>query len=756
MKKRTNPNLEKSYTDYFSTHVNNPITTPNNQELDQEYIKQQLKVLDNNTNKIPNNYRPQYENMYAKQSGFIGGQLNDREQLIYDKENTANLPKDRYDAFGEYLYNKGLLERDNVPRYISNYVNIDSAQRNKVPKSTIEKWIDLNNAITLDRNTRDMIINIPKHNFEVTDKISITNVSSVTRKIKVKVNNVKKIDFENGSQYMTIYDNPEVIFSSVTDASAYDNSDMFVIIENLKGFPGSTYIENIPLNTIIGRQNIILVHPEKKTYFSDRYYIKLITKFSGTYDPPSYNIVLTYLHIGGVPINRINAEYPINASHLQGFHVVKAITKDTITVELIKQPATSKINTGGNLNYVGKITNVEEGFVSPSEYTLQLNKVYTNIISVRLVSSEFPNTEKVIKSTPESKKNNKLYWQNLDDGDYVYSIELNSGNYTPDELSTEIQNLVFQVPRISAKDLGGIISDTTYTDSNFMRVAIDTKTDIVTFRSFKQSLLVKPFIQVDPPIDLKGTEPLNVASFSITINQKNHGLSVNDIILISGAIAYFGIPAEILNTEHAITEVIDKDRYKINVSHFNVSSQRSDSGGGSAVTIFVPNIFRLRFDYPDTFGRLLGFRNTGTDIAITKYNTSLSNIDLYEFEQSINESGEPITVKNNSIILSGDNYILITCQQINGIFNGGKIKNALAKILLSGIPGKVLFNTYVNAIIYLHEPILQLTELDLAFYTPDGELYDFNGLDHSFMLELTSISEVTKGTGITSRISKII
>ena len=31
---------------------------------------------------------------------------------------------------------------------------------------------------------------------------------------------------------------------------------------------------------------------------------------------------------------------------------------------------------------------------------------------IKLISSEFPNTEKVIKDSPEIRKNNKIYWQN--------------------------------------------------------------------------------------------------------------------------------------------------------------------------------------------------------------------------------------------------------------------------------------------------------------------------------------------------------
>ena len=50
----------------------------------------------------------------------------------------------------------------------------------------------------------------------------------------------------------------------------------------------------------------------------------------------------------------------------------------------------------------------------------------------------------------------------------------------------------------------------------------------------------------------------------------------------------------------------------------------------------------------------------------------------------------------------------------------------------------------------------ELRELDFEFYAPDGTLYDFSGLDHSFTLEIVSESEYLGGTNIDSRSGRII
>jgi nicotinate-nucleotide adenylyltransferase len=41
----------------------------------------------------------------------------------------------------------------------------------------------------------------------------------------------------------------------------------------------------------------------------------------------------------------------------------------------------------------------------------------------------------MIRSSPSVKKNNILYWQNIDDGEYIYSVEITPGNYTIDTLT---------------------------------------------------------------------------------------------------------------------------------------------------------------------------------------------------------------------------------------------------------------------------------------------------------------------------------
>lgn len=728
----SNPNLQESHTNYVIKNLN-----PD--------VNQQLQILENNKSKYPENYTPPYNKMYQSMPGLIGS----RDVHANPKES------ERFDPLGDFMYKKGLLDRDNTTRYIRSYLNIDSKYRNKTDSSIIPEWILLDSN-PLSFNTLDtrLFISHPNHPYETGDKISITGIQQQSKKLKIKVNNINIIDFTNNSLYMTIRTSSGFTFSNIGDAQAFDTSDLYVSISGVLGFPGKSYIENIPVNTINGIHRIYIVHPELGTYDPNIFYIKLITAFSGSYAPDDYNFSLTYYYIGGIPLNVINAEYPIDVNNLQGYHLIQETLNTGYYIDLPKAPGANLTGFGGNNINVGKIEELILGYPEPNTYIQKLNKVYDNIILVRMISSEFPNAEQVVKNI-SGKQNNKLYWQNLDDGDTVYNIEIDPGNYKPDELKTILETKFYATLRTSTADLGGILSSSTYTQNNYITVDINTKTDIVKFSSYKESLLIKPFTEVSPAIATSGGT--QAESYTLTLTHNNHGLSVGDSILIKGAIAYLGIPTDVLNTTHVVTEVIDGNRYKIVVSHFNLGTDRQDTGGGNAVKIYVPNLFRMLFNYTDTLGSVLGFRNSGDSNSITSYGSVVSNNDPYYLEQlQINAGKTPsYSLNNNAIILSGDNYILMVCKQIQTFIDYGSVKNVFCKILLSDLPGKVLFNSFVDTPVFYHNMLSGISELEFEFYSPDGILYDFNGLDHSFMLEFTTVHEIPKGSGISSKIGQV-
>ena len=84
-----------------------------------------------------------------------------------------------------------------------------------------------------------------------------------------------------------------------------------------------------------------------------------------------------------------------------------------------------------------------------------------------MISWEFPNTGFLINET-----NNILYWQNLEDGNAVYSITITPGNYTsPTDFTNEIQEKCALISRLNAS----IIHD--------IRVSINTSTHKISFKN---------------------------------------------------------------------------------------------------------------------------------------------------------------------------------------------------------------------------------------------------------------------------------
>ena len=162
----------------------------------------------------------------------------------------------------------------------------------------------------------------------------------------------------------------------------------------------------------------------------------------------------------------------------------------------------------------------------------------------------------------------------------------------------------------------------------------------------------------------------------------------------------------------------------------------------------------MRFDQSDTLGRVLGFRNPGEATSITPFDTIVSNQNKYQFETGQNAVGQTIPIRNNALQLSGENYIIMVAEPLRTLLAIGKIKNAFAKILLCDSPGRILFNSYVPITHYYEDPLSELYRLDISFFTSDGNLFDFNGVDHSFTLEIVTVSDIPEGTGINANTGK--
>lgn len=502
------------------------------------------------------------------------------------------------------------------------------------------------------------------------------------------------------------------------------------------------------------------------------------------------DVTITYHHYGGISIKNLNADFPIGFTSTVGFRYVSEITDNYISVELDKI-GLFDARFGGIYINIGLIDDITAGYARPNSYVVNLEKVYTNVVMVKMVNSIFPITQKTfIDGSAGGTKNNTFYWQNIDDGDVIYKIEIEPGNYSATELKHTFESLVHQVFRVNDKTVTHV--------RNYITLDIDEKTDKVVFSAYDEyianaSLVLHSSIRMSdinscthhassshgsgspgvllPPEDAYYLYPtgeffkkfpnvdLDCDAIRIMIYHPGNKVSVGQKIRITGSLNYKDIPAKYINTVHTVTRA-DGDYYDILLVNVNIDATLDTSIlGGEDIRIYSPTKFRIRFDYPDTIGKNLGFRNTGDVNSVTPYINVITNDVIYDGEDitsvvqsvtnlsidQINTNTVPI---RDALNLKGPPYILMTCKELPNLKNFGAIKDVFYKISMDGDYGSWARDSFVDTPLFFNNPLLRLSTLSLDFYNPDGVYYDFNGIDHSFVLQIITYDETPEGTGI--------
>jgi hypothetical protein len=440
--------------------------------------------------------------------------------------------------------------------------------------------------------------------------------------------------------------------------------------------------------------DITLITLTDPTYFSPNpnYFFIVLPiglQIGETYTISDYNFNLTYLTLDAIPLNTLNTSSQVNPNQLTSFHIIQSIDETGINIALNNKAITDTdaannnttvSNGGGNFVIIGHVSGISDGYPDANNYTITLPETYYNVVSIKLVSSEMPNANKTIRDFPPESANNKLYWNDIDDGDFVYSISVPPGNYTPDELIAALSAQFASTPRINSDPDTVKALGITYTPTHFIQTSINLNTNEVVFTPYKEFLLQNPIINIEPAISQDPAVPvIPGVTYALTIFQKNHGAKVGDVILVQNAISDSGIPSSVINGTHTVTDVIDLDTYKFDLAKFNLLPDRTITHGGVNVFIYVPDIARFRFDRSDTLGTVLGFRNPGDPLSITPYANVISNSNAYEFELSSNSLGQPIRLTNNALQMAGDNYMIMVANPVTVFESISAVKKHLQK-----------------------------------------------------------------------------
>ena len=635
----------------------------------------------------------------------------------------------------------------------STLLNIDSSYKNLYPKNIYKsdgKSLPLN-PLNFKENSNIITVNYPNHGLNNGDRIIIQNVNGID---KIVSNSFYLL---NKFKYMLIIFDDNFIninYKNYVD-SLYVNIELYgdTSIDNL--------INNIPLNSLLGMKKA-LIHNDipsldikdikldsiinKYFTFTDDLlnkkllYIELPLEYinqKDDYIEISQVFKISYLHISGIPLGFLNANYPINNYNYQSHHeIYNVINNDTFEVET-KIIAYSDVAGGGSKVQIMKIINSITGFPNANSYTITLKKNFNNVQKIELVSTEFPYIDLIVRENV----NDKLYWKNLSDGPHEYYITIDEGTYTTTTLLDKLITKLNSTLRITSTAVNKIY--------NFFDVQFETNTQTIQFTSYEQSRLPNSF-----SIRLETIN--NFVYYILTINHKNNFVSPEDIITISSAtdstvtiltdsvIQLYSIAAGYLNKDFSVYSVdINNQTYDVIIGlkdEIFTELVGIESRGGENVTIKSKTKVSLLFNKIDTIGDIIGFKNVGSDYSITDFKSVITNKDNYLNAINLDTVGNEITYSSGFINLSGKyNYFLMYLNDIEFIHSNNNQPSAFAKILLAGNPGDVLFNTFVKqpTDIYSKDfPIANLSELIIKFTYPDGTPLDFRNTNHSFTLRI--------------------
>ena len=629
----------------------------------------------------------------------------------------------------------------------STLLNIDSEHRDIYPKhicSSDGKILPLN-PLTLTIGSDIININYPNHNLNLNDEIIIQNVEGISRQL------IDSFYLVNNLKYLIIY------YGDGSDM--YSNykqfvEDLYINIELVGEQTEKNNISNIQFNSLLGIKryllytdisdtDLVLIKDFFQTNFStsENYRVALYIELSNDYIDILNSFIkinqifkISYLHIGGVKLGYLNANYPINNYNYQkSYFVYNVVDNNTIQFQSNYQ-SYGTIQGGGKNVQVMKILDSIIGYPDADNYVINLKKSFTNVVNIELVSSEIPYIDLLIKKN----ENDKLYWKQIEDGNHIYSVVIDEGFYTPSLLLKKLSENINLVPRITST-----ITNPIY---NNFDIIFEDNLQKITFKPYNLSKLVNSISCHKEIID-------STNYYILTIKHFNNLVEIGDIITISDStdityknnLSFDLINSSYINKDHTIYNINLKNQtYDIilgSEDQIELSISQVELKGGPNTVIKSKTKTSFLFNKLDTFGDILGFKYVGDNYSIIDYNSIITNQDTYIYSNNLDFVGNENSYSNGFLNLVGKyNYILMYLNDIEYIYNHTNTQSAFAKILLSGNPGDILFNTYVALPSNIYSktfPISTLTNLTIRFTYPDGNRINFRNINHSFTLKIT-------------------
>lgn len=537
-------------------------------------------------------------------------------------------------------------------------IYIDSKNRNKFYKNILTEdiyYLD-KNPISVTKNSNQLQIYIPNHNLIKDDLVIIENVIS-----------------ENINDTFNIYLDTNRL---KIDISKY--------IQTFRNFLEYDIIFNISSNKIFNSLNVnviksnISIEIEEFTYLI----INLNTNYISTINLEILDLTFIFKDFNNIKLKNINANYPIDENHANGYQIISNTIQNYIFISTYNISINNGIF-GGNNIMINKINFQEKGYENSNYFEINLFKVFYNVISIRMISSYFPENINIIS---ENLQTNKLSW--IDEEKNSYSILLDNSN---DILNTIIEKIN-----------GTQISNTNYT---FYLKSQIKGNDFFELNVYSKIILYEALSKLT--ILSNQTELLLQR---INVYFPNHNLQDGDEILLENVISFEGIPENMLNTTHIITK-IDNNNVYFSLTAYNIKQSTISNKNNGGKTIFLLIKKKIKFNENNLLKRL--------------------GIEQYDFSEQI-KNRYPIQLYPSyfyikTVINNGD-------ECLNNFTNKG-LNNILSKKYLNKNYVKNEINS--NLSLKFDPPINSLYKIIFSMEYDDANLVDFYNIDNNFVLRIS-------------------
>jgi len=645
-------------------------------------------------------------------------------------------------------------------------LNVDSSYRNIIPKNIVKSDCKLlpNNPMKFTKGDSKVSINYPNHTLKVGDYITIQNVQGKSFSLInsfILINNVK---------FLIIYSLTNQLIDVPIDYKNYTD-ELYINIEIIGNQTQNSLINNINSNILLGYKKYLIyndipqeiqknITEELSEYpnfnIENALFIELPFKYKN--NDKNYHIInqifkISFMHIGGIKLGYLNANFPINNYNYQSNYQISNIYDDDNFEITLNFSSYANLQEGGKNIQVMKIIDTISGYPDSDSYTLNLKNSFNNVTNIELVSTEIPYIDLTIKKDI----NDKLYWYNIEDGQYLYSVQIDEGYYSSKSLLDKIKEKINQVKRITSKD--------TFIVYNYFEILLESNIQKITFLPYNLTKLSNKLSARLEVIDFNTYIILN-------INHENNLVEKNDIIEIknSTAVTYIKntndgvqileISNDYINKSHIVYNVnFDNSTYDILIGKVEeitktLISDNKEKTGGENILVKSKTKVSFLFDKKDTIGDIIGFKNVGDSFSITNFSSIVTNKDPYIYSNNLNSVGIEFDYSSGFFNLSGKfNYILMYLNDIEFVYSNNNIPSAFAKIALVGSPGDILFDTFISQPQYIYSkifPISSLTQITVKFLYPDGSRINFRNINHSFTLKITEEQEKNDNTNLNS------